>query len=251
MVADFGIPGTGILHRLDPRAKLAGMLAILPVFFLARSPWLPLLYAAAMALLVVLAVGPRELGRALATIAPLLAVVLVLTPLFRRGGQPVVSIAGLTIVTTVGIGETARIAGRLLGLTLAFYAAVRTTPAPQFVLALRWYGLPFPAALSVSLAFRLIPTLLSLYGAVQEAHSLRRSYDPSRRLFARVVPVMTSVFVQSVRMIPSLAMALECRGFGRAGKRSAWEHLPPPAHAAVSFCITAVFVGAAYLPLAV
>ena len=45
------------------------------------------------------------------------------------------------------------------------------------------------------------------------------------RRLAGAIPVLTSVIVLSVRRIPTLAMALECRGVGRKNRRSTYRSL--------------------------
>ena len=62
---------------------------------------------------------------------------------------------------------------------------------------------------------------------------------------------MTSVFVQAVRTIPALAMALETRGFGRRTPRTEWRVFPPGRRLTVSFIATGVLVVVAYAPLVI
>ncbi len=251
MIAEFSLPGTSALHRLDPRAKVAGLVAIVPAFFVFPSAYLPGLYAACLAALVALFLGGRELAKSLAAIGPLLLIILVLTPVFHRGGKALWEPFGVVLLTTDGLRESLRLVGRFAGLTLAFFAVFRTLDMNDFVLALRWYGLPFRAALTLIVSFRFIPTLFALYRGVQDAHALRRAGERPAGFFARVMPQLTSVFIQAVRMIPSLAMALETRGFGRANPRTEWRVLPRGRSVTVSFLATALLVAAAYAPLLV
>jgi energy-coupling factor transport system permease protein len=249
MVTEFSLPGHSPLHRLDPRAKIAGLVAFVPSFFVFPAAWLPVVYAACLALVIVLFLGPRELGRSLAAVGPLLLIICVLTPVFHRGGRTLWSLFGLAVLTTDGLRESVRLVGRFAGLTLVFYAVFRTLDMDDLVLALRWYGLPFRAALALIVAFRFIPTLFALYRGVQDAHALRRAGERRTGFFARMLPQLTSVFIQAVRMIPALAMALETRGFGRRTPRTEWRLLPAGRRLAVSFVVTGLFAAAAYAPL--
>ena len=250
MTIEFALPGRSLLHRWDPRAKLAGLVIILPAFFVFPSPWLPGTYAAALALLLWLFLGGRELWKSISAVVPVLAVICILTPLFRRGGQPVWSAFGFPLLTSEGIAETGRMAGRFAGLTLAFFAVFRTLNADDLVLALRWYGLPFRGALAITIALRFIPTLFALSQNVRDAHALRRAGEGRTSFFARTIPQLTSVFIQAVRVIPSLAMALETRGFGRANRRTSLMTLPTGKGVAWSFVVVALVAAAAYSPLA-
>ncbi len=249
MVGEFALPGSGPLHLLDPRAKVAWLVAVVPAFFVFSSPWLPCLYAAVLALIVAVALGPRELGRSLSAVGPLLLIICVLTPVFRRSGPALWSPFGFPLVTLGGLVEAVRLVGRFAGLTLAFYAVFRTLEMEDFVLALRWYGLPFRAALPLIVALRFIPTLFLIWRGVQDAHSLRRAGGQRAGFFARIMPQLTSVFIQAVRMIPALAMALETRGFGRRNRRTDWRALPGRRRLAGSFAAAALLAAAAYSPL--
>jgi energy-coupling factor transport system permease protein len=251
VITEFSLPGRSILHRLDPRAKLAGLVVVVPTFFVFSSPWLPGAYAAVLAVAVALFLGPRELGRSLRTVAPLLLVICVLTPLFHRGGEVFWQPFGLPLLTSDGVRESLRIVGRFAGLTLVFFLVFRTLSMDEFVLALRWYGLPFRAALTLTVAFRFIPTLFLLSRGVQDAHALRRAGERPPGFFSRILPQLTSVFIQAVRMIPSLAMALETRGFGRGNPRTEWITLPAGRSVVLSFLAVGLLAVAAYTPLAV
>jgi energy-coupling factor transport system permease protein len=249
MVMEFARPGKSLLHKLDPRSKLAGLVAFIPAFFVFPSPLLPVVYATGLALAVGVCLGARELARSLGAVAPLLCVIAILTPAFHRGGTILWSPFGLAFLTTDGLRESLRLVGRFAGLTLAFYAVFRTLEQDELVLALRWYGLPFRAALVLIVAFRFIPTFFALSRGVQDAHALRRAAEKSPGFFARMLPQMTSVFVQAVRMIPALAMALETRGFGRRGPRTEWRLLPGGRRLTVSFIATGLLAIIVYTPL--
>ena len=129
--------------------------------------------------------GGGELARCLRPVAPLLCVIVILTPAFHRGGPIVWSPFGLALLTLDGFHESVRLVGRFAGLSLAFFAVFRTLEQDELVLALRWYGLPFRAALVLIVAFRFIPTLFSLSRGVQEAHALRRAEEKPAGFFER------------------------------------------------------------------
>jgi energy-coupling factor transporter transmembrane protein EcfT len=58
------------------------------------------------------------------------------------------------------------------------------------------------------------------------------------------------MLVQAVRGMPALAMALECRGFGRAGKRTTFGELKSGRGLALDFCIAAATAAALISPMA-
>jgi energy-coupling factor transport system permease protein len=248
MVIDYSIQGKSLLHRWDPRAKIAALAFFLPSLFLFPSPWMPGIYSVVLAAAAAVLLGTREVARSLRTLAPFLLIIILFTPIFNRAGSAVVSLAGFPLFTMTGVEEAARMAGRFVGVSLAFFAVFRTLNPDELVLALRWYRLPYRAALSVTIALRLIPTLLALSQNVRDAHTLRRADERRIGFFARTLPQLSSVLIQSVRMIPSLAMALETRGFGRKARRTDWMALPGGGALALSFAAAAAFVACAYAP---
>ncbi len=231
MNASFFLPGRGPLHRFDPRCKLPLALLFAVLFFLPLR--LPLLaaYLGAVSLAIWLFLGFRELLRPLRTIAPLLLLVLLLTPPLRRGGQVYLSLGGFALLSAVGVREAAFLALRLAGITFSFFALLRSTEPADLILALRAFGLPFAAGLVVSVALQYMPGLSGLYEQVQDAHRLRRAENSSPaakglKAARALIPQLTSVLILSIRRIPLLAMALELRGVGLRTRRTSLRRLP-------------------------
>jgi energy-coupling factor transport system permease protein len=249
MTVDFSLPGTSLFHRLDPRAKLFLLAVFVSCFFIPVPLWAMAATLAVLAILIAGSCGPRELGKAVLAILPVLLVIVLLTPFVNRGGEVLWAPFGWKILTSEGLSQSLRMVLRFTGLTLAFFAVFRTLDMNDMVAALRWYGLPFKASLVTIIALRFIPTLFAVYGNVQDAHTLRRGGGRSVGFFGRSLPVLTSVFIQAIRGIPSLAMALEMRGFGRKGRRSVYRSLPTGAGVAVSWVAAGLAAAALYSPL--
>ncbi len=231
MSSSFFLPGRGPLHLFDPRCKLPLALLFTVLFFLPLG--LPLLaaYLGAVSLAIWLFLGFRELLRPLRTIAPLLLLILVLTPPFRPGGQVYLSLGGVSLLSAVGVREAALLALRLAGITFSFFALLRSTEPADLILALRAFGLPFAAGLVVSVALQYMPALKGLYGQVQDAHRLRRAENSAPaakglKAARALIPQLTSVLILSIRRIPILAMALELRGVGLKTRRTSLRRLP-------------------------
>jgi energy-coupling factor transport system permease protein len=215
--------GTGFLHSFDPRAKILLLLSLLVCFFLPVDPLRLAPFTVALALVVVAGLGPAALLQPLRAVAPVLVLICLLTPPFYGGGRVLVSVLHVPLVTSVGLRTTLTLLMRFLGLTLGFYLAMRTITLDQLVLSLRWFGLPYAVCLVIVIALRTIPSVTSTWHNALDAHRLRS--DPSRprgrrKLVERYLPVLTSVFIEAVKGIPVLAMALESRGFGRTNPRT-------------------------------
>jgi energy-coupling factor transport system permease protein len=234
VTADFHLPGTSFLHRTDPRARLLALLGFTACFLVPAEP-LPLAgLAVACLAMVAFALGSRQLGGLMRALAPALFFIVLLTPPFVRGGTTLLTVAGFPLVTTGGVRAAIVYLSRLSGIAAVFFALLRTLRLEELVLALRWFGVPFPAALAVTVTFRYIPFLAGTWHEVKDAHRLRGTRTGPG-------PVLTAVMVKAVKTIPTLAMALESRGFGRTGHRTSLVALPP----ARRFALHAVAVAAA------
>ena len=250
MIVDFFRPGASVLHRFDPRAKLPLLLVISACFFLPISPGISAAYLAVLAVVVAAALGPRELAKVVLAITPLLLVICVLTPLFVQGGGLLWAPFGLPYITSAGLLQTARLLTRFSGITLAFFAVFRTIELNDLILALRWYGLSHRMSLVLTIALRFIPTLAQTYANVRDAHALRKSGGRREKPMERLIPVLTSLVIQAVRGIPTLAMVLESRGFGRSNPRTQYAELPGGPRLARHMMAAAAIALACLAPLA-
>ncbi|MGM0431518.1 MAG: energy-coupling factor transporter transmembrane component T family protein [Spirochaetota bacterium] len=209
------LPGTTVLHRFDPRVKLLtafvfSIYTFLPIPFV----WLLVLFACLM-LLTSWTLGIREAVAPARSMWPLLIMIVLLTPPFYR--EDPLLITGVLLF-------------RILTITTLFYQLFRTTPMARILAALRWFGLPYQAALVVTISMRYIPYLAGIYHQIQDAHRLRGGGESDdRRLRARlgrVWPVLTSVLIYAIKSVPLLSMSLESRGFGLPGTHGkGYKHL--------------------------
>jgi energy-coupling factor transport system permease protein len=226
MIAELYRPGGSLLHRWDPRAKLLLLPFLLAAFFLPAPPWVLLVLTAAITAVIAVELGPAELVPPLKTLVPILVLITVLTPPFHHAGSVLLRVGGLALLTAEGARLTSVLLLRFLGITLGFFAVVRTVSLDDMVLSLRWFRLPYSACLVVTITLRTIPTLAATWHNVRDAHRLRSGSPERRRRIVRTyLPVLTSVLIESVKSIPLLAMALESRGFGRANARTSYAGL--------------------------
>lgn len=242
MTADFHLPGTSFLHRTDPRARLLALVGFTACFLVPAEP-LPLAGLAAICLAVVgVTLGIRQLASLLRALGPALLVIALLTPPFVRGGDVLVAVAGHPIVTMAGVRAAIVYLARLAGIAGVFFVLLRSLRLEELVLALRWYGLPYPAALTVTITFRYIPFLAGTWHDARDAARLRGSgFGPG--------PVLAAVMVKAVKTIPTLAMALESRGLGRSGTRTSLVALGPKRRFALHAAVAATACAAVLLAL--
>lgn len=226
MITSTFISGNSILHKADPRIKTIILLTIVTLLFF------PLSITAMIFILTLLLVsGIRSLGfpriaQALKMILPIIIFVIILTPPFFRGGDPVLAIKDTIILTTEGIEQTLRLIFRFSGITLCFYIFFSTTSNNYFILTLQWFHLPFKAALIITISLRYIPYMIIIYNNIKDAHKLRGIYYKKRKIWKKInsiFPTLVSVLIQSIKSIPSLSMALELRGIGLSTERSQYH----------------------------
>ncbi|UCF98629.1 MAG: energy-coupling factor transporter transmembrane protein EcfT [Spirochaetaceae bacterium] len=226
----YGKGGPGAIHRFDPRAKMLLLLVFLILFFLPIRVRHLGVYLAVVTVLSAVFIGTANTLRPLRLIAPILVLVMLLTPPFYREGSVLIALRGFTIVSVPGLLLAIRLMIRFTGITMIFYLFIGTTDPDALILAFRWFRLPFTISLVLSIALEYIPTIRTIYDQVQDAHRLRLAgeADIAKGLIKRLIaaiPVLTSVLILSVRRIPTLAMALECRGVGRKNRRSSYRTL--------------------------
>lgn len=235
------LTGNSLLHRFDPRAKVLSVLyfsiyAFLPV----GLPWLVSVYAM-LFLISLIMLGIREAFSPIRSIYPILIMIVLFTPPFYRDDPIGVTVMLLLRITTV---------------TTLFFLLFRTTPMPEVLSTLRWFGLPYQAALVVTIAFRYIPYLNGTYHQIRDAHKLRRGTGEHAGGFLtrlrQIQPVLVSVMVFAVKSIPLLAMSLEHRGFGGEklkikGYKSLRNDRKLFTHLFIFVIITGIFTSGPYL----
>ncbi len=236
MITETFIHGSGPVYSLDPRPKFI-MLVCFVVLFLAEST---LAVQGAMLIFILfwvgLSLGPRRVLTPVKSILPILVLTALLTPPFNTDGAVLLEIGQRRILTDRGLLLTAALIIRFTGITAGFYLFFSTTETGPFILALRAFGLPYRAALTVTISLRYIPDMFSTYGRISDAHKLRRAGFEEREAGRRhgfrhrlnnMFPVLVSVLIHAVKSIPALAMALDSKGLGRSNPRTSCRKLRP------------------------
>ena len=177
---------------------------------------------------------------------PILVLTAVLTPPFNMTGRVLLTAGEHVILTGDGLTSSVSMVLRFTGITTAFFIYFSTTRTGDFILALRSFGLPYRAALTVTISLRYIPDMFKVYRNISDAHKLRSAGVRSSgrgfgKRLAHLYPVLISVLIHAVKSIPSLAMALDSKGFGRDNPRSSCQKLPPRREIAGHIAAAAVF----------
>src|SRR5256712_13299800 len=193
-----------VLHRLDARTKILGLLAIFTGALLFSQPapqgsWLVALW------------GLAVIGRCLPNLKKLWVLLLllflyclILWPLFVKGSL------ARTVAFSLAMGL------RLDVMVIAGVIVLSTTRVEDFTAGLQRLGLPAPMAFACSLAFRWVPAFLSTAHAVVQAQQARRLDLQGGHVVARpgrCGPLMIPLMTHEIRQTLLLAMALEAKGF--------------------------------------
>lgn len=213
-------PGTSLVHRLDPRTKLLGGLAFI-VLVLTTHDWAGL--AVVLAFVGVLyALARIPLHEALASLAPLMAIVVLASVLnlFVVQGGDVLLRLGPLVVSEGGVWSCCFVAARLalmmagMSLVTLTTQTLDLTEALERLLApLARFGVPaHEIGMIMGIALRFMPQfaseLVNIYRAqVSRGAGRGSALARARMLPALMVPLFTSVF----RHAETLACAMDAR----------------------------------------
>jgi len=245
-------PGNSLLHRLDPRVKIAGVILLSVAIFLPRT-W-PGHLAAVLFTLALVALGRIPLRHILRGLRPIL-VFLIITALFNlflTPGEPLLRIGPL-VATREGLRLVGVTTTRLLLLvTIASILTLTTSPIrltdglEMMLRPLRPIGVPaHELALMMTIALRFIPTLAEEAERIMRAQQARGASFSTGSLLSRVrslVPVLVPLFVAAFRRADELATAMEARGYRGGEGRTRMNELKFSARDGVALAVLIGFV---------
>jgi len=233
MIADSFIPGNSFLYRFDPRPKLVCLTAFVCFFFIESSIAVQAGLLLSLILLTGFNLGAKKAASPFRLIWPILVLTAILTPPFNMSGDVLLALNGRSLLTSDGLNAATAMVIRFSGITAAFFLFFSTTETSAFILALRSFGLPYKAALTITISLRYIPDMFRTYSNISDAHKLRSAgikkggkKGSFKKRLSHLFPVLISVLIQAVKSIPSLAMALDSKGFGRRNTRTISRKLP-------------------------
>lgn len=217
-------PEESVIHRLDPRTKLMGVLVYIIVLFLVKNPLWYLVCLGVLLVLYRMAKVPFSYFlRGLRGIA----ILLIFTFFFRMVCTPGIPVARfwIFVVTKEGIWKSIRLTSRItLMITGASLLSYTTTPKAmadgleKAFCFLEKINVPIhDMAVIVMIAFRFIPIMIEETNALMDAQAARGAefehcsvIKKCKNIFSLLLPL----FLASVRRASDLAMAMEARGYG-------------------------------------
>lgn len=216
-------PTNSVIHRMDPRVKLAGTLLYIISLFLFRSFAVYVLAAAFLAAVIKISKVPfRFMVRGLKSIVVLLMITVVFN-LFLTPGTPVLKIWKLT-VTAEGIRQSVFMAIRMMFLILGSTVMTLTTTPNNLTDGIEKALRPLnrvhvpvhEVAMMMSIALRFIPILMEETDKIMKAQMARGADFESGNVIQKaknLVPLLVPLFISAFRRANDLAMAMEARGY--------------------------------------
>ena len=210
-----------VIHRLDPRVKLAGTLLFIISLFFFRNFIGYLVAALFLAVVIGLSHVPfRFMVKGMRAVVFLLLITVVFN-LFLTPGEALVSIWKLTI-TKEGLATAVTMAVRLTMLIIgSSIMTLTTTPnnltdgLEKGLRSLKLFKVPVhEVAMMMSIALRFIPILLEETDKIMKAQIARGADFESGNLIRRakaLVPLLVPLFISAFRRANDLAMAMEAR----------------------------------------
>lgn len=210
-----------VIHRLDPRVKLAGTLLFIISLFFFRNFIGYLVAALFLALVIGLSHVPfRFMVKGMRAVVFLLLITVVFN-LFLTPGETLISIWKLTI-TKEGLATAVTMAVRLTMLIIgSSIMTLTTTPnnltdgLEKGLRPLKLFKVPVhEVAMMMSIALRFIPILLEETDKIMKAQIARGADFESGNLIRRakaLVPLLVPLFISAFRRANDLAMAMEAR----------------------------------------
>lgn len=214
---DLYVPGDSWLHRADPRLKLGGVLLASAVLFAYNNLWTHVVILATVILALASAGIPwRRLTDVAQLMLPIAIMIPLLWPVFYQAGPLWLTIAGIR-VTGWAVAQGFVTALRIVSLAYISATIVLTTDMRALLRAMVRLGVPYEAALAVTIGLSYVPRIRRTYEQVTEAQ-MARGFDLAAGGFvarARArVPILVASLVSTFRGADTLARTLECRGFG-------------------------------------
>ena len=210
-----------VIHRLDPRVKLAGTLIYIITLFFINNVWGYLLATIALAAVIKLSKVPFGfIIRGMKAIAFILGITVVFN-MFLTPGEPIFSF-WIFKLTWEGIRTAVFMGWRLILLIIgSSLMTLTTTPTnltdgmEKALRPLNKIGVPVhEIAMMMSISLRFIPILLEETDKIMKAQIARGADFESGNIVQKakaMVPLLVPLFISAFRRANDLAMAMESR----------------------------------------
>lgn len=247
-------PGHSLIHRLDPRVKIAlTFVYIIFIFVASNFQSLLIMVALILGILLLSGVPLKQYFKSLKAIIFVVLFTSILN-LFYGGGEKIWG-WGFIQITTGGVSNAIFITIRIISLILFSSVLTFTTSPTELTDALERIMKPLKLlhvkvheiAMMMTIALRFVPTLLEETDKIMSAQKARGADMESGGLMQRIkalIPILIPLFVSSFRRAYDLAMAMECRCYHGGEGRTKMKVLHATGRDVIAVGCTAVICAA-------
>ena len=215
-------PGKTIVHRLDPRIKLALTVVYITALFIVNGAYgYALMFAVLLICMVLSRIKPAAVFRGLRPLLVIIIFTVVLNVFFIRG-ETVLLEYGFIVITKEGLETAFFMALRLMMLIIGTFLLTYTTSPialtdglERIFSPLKRIKLPVHEfAMMMSIALRFIPTLIEETDKTMNAQKARGADFETGGLIKRakaILPLIIPLFISAFRRADELAIAMESR----------------------------------------
>ena len=230
--------GSSLLHKMDPRIKIASLGCAIAVIIMAHNLWS---YILAVAVTIAMCIGakirPKDSLGPVLYLFPFFVIIFLMNFLFNDKGKPwgkwwifAPSLPGLL----QGINVVVKV---ILVMASSACLLISTPPVEMtyalqsLISPLRFLGVPVgQIALIISVAIEFIPSLFEEFNLIKEAQTARGAQFESTNIFKRAkayLPLFLPIFMTAFRRADELSLAMEARGYRTSKRKSAKRFSSP------------------------
>ena len=216
------------LTRLDARIKLLLLLGLSTAAVFSSAP-AALAALLALALFILLAGGlrPAAVWFKARGLCGLIGMLFLIQCLFERGGEPLLKLGGIMLVSAAGFHSAVLVSLRLLIIVLSALIALCGEPR-DYLLALTQCHVPYEIAFMVLAALRFLPMLREEAQDVlcaMQMRGLRLKKTGLKHQVKAYISIMLPVTAGAIRRAEQLSLAMEARAFRAFPRRTTMRRL--------------------------
>ena len=247
------VAGNSVIHRLDPRTKIAMMILYIAMTFLVKRIYFMAIPFAYLVLELILSgISLRYIVNSLKPIRILLIFMFILN-LFFTSGENVWLDLGFWKLTGEAVLQSCFISIRIIllvagasMLTLTTSPIALTDGIEKLLAPLKIFRFPaHELAMMMTIALRFVPTLMDESDKIRNAQMSRGADFESGNIFKRVksmIPILIPLFVSSFRKADELAIAMESRCYHGGEGRTRMKQLKFRKEDLFAILITLLFI---------
>ncbi len=230
------IPIDSIIHKLDPRGKLIGLILMIIAVFIPKSWWAFLVIGLLVLLALILAkVGIKMIVQSFKPMIFMMLFLLVINSLTVKTGDVLFTIASVQVYSDAVFNTLFVIVRLMLMISITTLLTATTKPL-DLTLGIEWLLKPlelfkFPThevAMMVSIALRFIPTIIEETMRIMDAQKSRGVDFENGSISSKIVSILSLIvplFSVAFERAYELADAMEARGYVPGAKRTRYHIL--------------------------